>query len=168
MESELEDLAPALGAISNLLGTYAHAAIFKNTTSLSEADFQKGVLENLKIRLGEEVTEHAAQAGGITDIKYKGVVIELKVEKSNGDRAFIVEMYTSQATQYQGVECRQVSIVLVLDLTEKTRPPGDIRNDIVLTDVLTHGGSDNEKKYPSKAIVFVINGNIRNPSSYSR
>ena len=91
----------------------------------------------------------------------------MKVESGTGDRARIAAKYTAQPTQYAGSEARQVAIALVLDLTKKVRPPGDIRNDILLVDVPTHGGSDVGKPYPSKAFVFVVNGNTRNPSSYS-
>ena len=57
--------------------------------------------------------------------------------------------------------------IVVLDLTQKQSPPGDIRNDILLVDVPTHGGPERDKPYPSKAFVLVLNGNVRNPSSYS-
>lgn len=165
-EDEIQDLVPLLSAITNLVGTYTQSAIFKETSSVAESSFQKEVLRDLRIRLGQEVEEHTKQVGGFTDLKYKGIVIELKVEKENGDRHTICTKYTKQPTQYQGVEAKQVSIVIVLDLTEKVQPPGDIRNDVLLVDVETHGGK--EKKFPSKAIVFVINGNIKSPSEYSR
>ena len=103
----------------------------------------------------------------ITDTETWEEIVELKVEKSTGDRVKIAEKYTAQPTQYAGSEARQVSIALVLDLTKKVRPPGDIRNDILLVDVPTHGGAEATKVYPSKAFVFVVNGNTRNPSSYS-
>ena len=38
----------------------------------------------------------------------------------------------------------------------------------MLTDVETHGGEREAKKFPSKAFVFVINGNMKSPSAYSR
>ena len=58
--------------------------------------------------------------------------------------------------------------MLILDLTEKVNPPGDIKNDIFLTDVSTHGARAVPQEFPSKVFVFVVNGNTRNPSSYSR
>jgi hypothetical protein len=111
--------------------------------------------------------DHPNQAGGITDLRYKGVVIELKVEDKISDRKEIAKKYSAQLTQYEGSEARQVGVVLVLDLTPKILPPGDIRNDIFLYDVPTHGDNDNQKRFHSKAFVFVINGNTVNPSSYS-
>lgn len=168
VRDELDDLIPVLHAITLLLATYAQEAIYKGVSEVLEQDFQSLVLRDLRIRLGQDVQEHTTQAGGPADIRFRGVIIELKVERKNGDRQHICQKYTAQATQYAGVEARQVSVLLVLDLSAKDVPPGDIRNDILLTDVETHGGDSGNKPFPSKAFVFVVNGNMKNPSEYSR
>ena len=165
---ELTELIQILESLTCLLGTYAQGAVFKKSKSITEAEFQSKVLQDLRFRLGQDVEEHPSQAGGNTDIRYRGVIVELKVEKSNGKREHICEKYTKQPTQYAGAEARQVSVLLVLDLTEKKNPTGDIRNDILLVDVPTHGGEDDTKQYQSKAFVFVVNGNIKSPSDYSK
>ena len=141
--------------------------MFKGQSKVKESVFQATVLRDLRLQLGQDVQEHPAQAGGITDIRCRGVIVELKVEGKNGDRQRLCQEYSDQPTQYAGVESRQVSVLLVLDLTTKDAPPGDIRNDILLTDVRTHGAND-EARYPSKTFVFVVNGNTRSPSEYSR
>ena len=168
VHDELTDLLKMLQALTRLLATYAQEAIYKGRSDVSESEFQATVLRDLRNVHGQDVQEHPSQAGGIADIRYRGVIVELKVEKENGDRRYISKKYTAQTAQYAGIEARQVSILLVLDLTTKDKPPGDIRNDIILTDVETHGGDDTAKKFPSKAFVFVINGNMKNPSNYSR
>lgn len=168
VREELADLWSMLDALTNLLAIYAQEAVFKGNSDVTEREFHATVLRDLRLMLGQEVQEHTSQAGGVTDIRYRGVIIELKVEKRKDDREYIVKKYTAQPTQYASVEAKQVSILLVLDLTTKEKPPGDIRNDIILTDVETHGGDDSVKKYPSKAFVFVINGNMKSPSDYSR
>jgi hypothetical protein len=165
---ELPDLLEMLQALTRLRATYAQEAIWQGRSDVSESEFHIMVLRDLRNILGQDVQEHPSQAGGITDIKYRGVIIELKVEMENGNREHITKKYTAQLVQYAGVEARQVSILLVLDLTSKDKPPGDIRNDIFLTDVETHGGNDEGKEFPSKAFVFVINGNMKSPSTYSR
>jgi hypothetical protein len=167
VQSELAELMPLLGSLVAFLGACAQGGIFKGVSKLSESEFQKESVNFLRMRLGQDIQEHPHQAGGITDVRFRGVVTELKVERKNGDRNVIAQSYCPQGTQYQGVEARQVSVALILDLTPKVLPPGDIRNDIMLVDVATHGGPDNKKKYPSKAFVFVINGNTADPSSYS-
>ncbi len=165
---ELPELLPVLEALTRLLGTYAQGAVFRDKITVSEAEFQSTVVRDLRFILGQDVEEHPSQAGGYTDIRYRGVILELKVEKTNGNRQHIGQKYSRQSTQYEGVEARQVSVVLVLDLTPKENPTGDIRNDILLVDVPTHGGDDLTNKYSSKAFVFVVNGNIKKPSDYSK
>ena len=165
---ELPDLGDMLEALTNLRATYAQAAIYKGISDVTEGEFQANVLRDLLLILGQEVQEHTAQAGGFTDIRYRGVIVELKVERENGDRKHIAQKYTSQVVQYASGEAKQASILLVLDLTLKDKPPGDIRDDILLCDVPTHGGDDSAKKFPSKVFVFVINGNMKSPSDYSR
>ena len=146
IQDELQDLLKMLQVLTRLLATYAQEAIYKGESDVPESEFQSTVLRDLRSQLGQDVQEHPNQAGGVTDIRYRGVVVELKVEKENGDREYISRKYTAQAAQYAGVEARQVSILLVLDLTTKDKPPGDIRNDIILTDVETHGGDDRAKR----------------------
>ncbi len=168
IRDELPILRPVLNALTSLLGAYAQDAVFKDTVEISEKDLQTSVLRDLRLKLGKDVQKHPSQAGGNTDIYYRGVVIELKVERENGNRDYICQRYTKQPTQYEGVEARQVCVLLVLDLTLKKNPPGDIRNDIHLVNVPTHGGEDEEKMYPSKAFVFIVNGNMQDPSAYSK
>ena len=168
IQDEMPELLEMLPALARLVATYAQEAIYKGESNVSEREFQRTVVRDLRMQLGQDVQEHPSQAGGITDVRYKGVIVELKVEGENGDRADIAQKYTSQVAQYASVEARQVSVLLVLDLTPKDNPPGDIRNDIMLTDIETHGGSNLTKNFPSKAFVFVVNGNTKSPSTYSR
>lgn len=164
ISDELDVLIPLLNALTAVLGTFAQGGILKGQTNVGEDRFQAEVLKLLRMKLGEDVQEGPKQAGGITDIRYRGCIVELKVEDSISDRAKIFAKYTSQATQYQGVEARSVTILLVLDLTEKSEAPGDLRNDVLLEKVETHGGPG---EHPSWAFMFVVRGNVKSPSSYS-
>ena len=165
---ELPDLFPLLQGLGRICAVYAQEAAFKGRTDVPERAFQKKVVHDLRLRLNPlEVQEHSQQAGGITDIRYRGVIVELKVERENRDRSNFAMKYGRQIAQYAGVEAKQVGVLLLLDLTEKVNPPGDIKNDIFLSDVPTHGTSQVPQEFPSKVIVFVVHGNTRNPSSYS-
>lgn len=168
VEGELQDLIPLLQGVTALLGMFAQEGVFKGVSSLSERKFQQEVARYLRMRLGKDLQEHTGQAGGITDIRFRGVIVELKVESCISDRAKIAAKYSAQLAQYEGIEARQVGILLVLDLTRKAQPTGDIRNNILLVEVPTHGSPTDRSVRPSKAIVFVVDGNTRSPSSYSR
>jgi hypothetical protein len=165
IHDELNVLIPLFDALTAILGTFAQGGVLKGSTHVSEADFQHEALKLMRMKLGQDVQEGPKQAGGITDIRYRGAIVELKVEDSIPDRQQLLAKYGSQATQYQGVEGRSVATVLVLDLTEKTDPPGDLREDVLLTRVKTQGASG---AFPSWAVLFVVRGNVRSPSDYSR
>lgn len=165
---EINDMCPLLEALYFLLSAYAQEAAFKGQAKVSEADFQQQVLRDLRLQLGPEVLEGPRKAGGIQDIQFRGTTLELKVECSIRDHQKIAEKYSSQATQYSGVEGRQASLLLVLDVTEKVEPPGDIRNNVITRDVPTHGNPPGQSAFPSFAIVFIVGGNFKSPSSYSR
>lgn len=165
VRDELATLIPLLNGLTAVLGTFAQGAVLKGSTHVSEAEFQQEALKLLRMKLGEEVQEGPKQAGGVTDIRYRGAIVELKVEDSISDHQQLLAKYSSQATQYQGVESRSVATLLILDLTEKAEPAGDLRNDVLVGKVETHGGSG---KYPSWAFLFVVRGNVKSPSTYSR
>jgi hypothetical protein len=129
--AEFPELLPVLETLASFLGLSSQRGVFKGSDKVTEKEFQQHAIDFMRMRLGEEVQEHGHQAGGITDIRFRGVIVELKVEKDTGDRTVICQKYTAQTTQSEGSEARQVSVLLVLDLTEKTLPPGDIRNDIL-------------------------------------
>ncbi|TWU58983.1 hypothetical protein Poly51_17640 [Rubripirellula tenax] len=168
VQDELSNLLVVLQGLTRLLAAYAQEAIYKGRQDVRESEFQTQVLRDLRMQpeMGQEVHEATDQAGGETDIKFRDVTVELKVEKKNGDRNHLKKKYTKQPVQYAGVEAKQTSVLLVLDLTEKVQPPGDIRNDILLEKVKTHG--DDDPAFPSYVFMFVMNGNLVNPSDYSR
>ena len=164
VRDELVELLPLLDALTCLLGTFAQGGVLKGRIDVHESEFQSEVLKLLRMKLGQDVQEGPKQAGGITDIRFRGCIVELKVEGSISDRDQLFEKYAAQPTQYQRVEARSVAILLVLDLSEKAKPTGDIRNDVMLGKVKTHGG---DGKYPSWAFLFIVRGNVKSPSSYS-
>lgn len=162
--NEVKALLPLLDALVAVQSTFAQGGVFQSR-SVSEAEFQQETLKCLRMKLGEDVQEAPRQAGGTTDIRFRGAVVELKVENTLSDRSRMALKYGKQATQYQGVEARSIAIVLCLDLTEKDNPPGDLRNDVVLERIDTN---DPAPFHPSWVLLFAVQGNLRSPSSYSR
>ncbi len=100
--SELPELLPVVEALASFLGVCSQRGVFKGSNKVQENEFQHHVVDFMRMRLGEEVQEHGHRAGGITDVRYRGVIVELKVEKDTGDRAAICKKYTAQPTQYEG------------------------------------------------------------------
>jgi hypothetical protein len=163
----LDDFIIALGAITNYMGINLQQALYKEGAAVSEADFQNNLLYHMRTWLGEDVQEAPKQGGGPTDIQYKTVTVELKVEKEISDRGKMIEKYLSQPTQYSSAGGAQLGILCILDLTEKDKPPANSQNQITLETPEVHG-FDSTPNFPTRIAVVVIDGNLRLPSSYSR
>ncbi len=163
LRDELRELVPLLEALTNLLGQFAQGGVLKSEQQVSEREFRQEALKLLRVRLGEDAQEHVNQAGGESDIRYRGVVLELKVVHQTVEQATLAKKYGEQTTQYEGIEARRIGVLLILDLAEKIKPPGDLRNYISLHEIAVHGDAE-----PSRVFVFVVNGNLRSPSTYSR
>ena len=80
VRDELKTLSPLLNALTAVLGTFAHGGVLKGRTDVSEAEFQAEALKLLRMSLGEDVQEGPKQAGGITDIRFRGCIVELKIK----------------------------------------------------------------------------------------
>ena len=163
----IDDFVGALAAVANYLGITLQEATYREGQIIKEKDFQKDLLRHMRSILGEEVKEAPKQAGGPTDIQYRSVTLELKVEKEIKDRSKLAKRYISQPTQYSSAVGAQLSIVCILDLTEKKNPPANPQNNITLETPQLHGFEDLEPKHPSKVAVVIFDGNLKLASQYS-
>ena len=145
----------------------AHTAVFKGRIVDEKREFQQHLLQHLRMtELGEELREAETVGGGILDLRYRNVVIELKVEYRIKDRKSLREKYTSQPCQYT-ITSIPLSIICILDMTEKEKVPGIVANDLSLESPPVHGYGSEPPPYPSKVAVVIIEGNLRSPSIYS-
>lgn len=164
----LYDFVDALNAVTNYMGVNLQQALYKGDNDVSEAEFRENLLYHMRTWLGQDVQEAPRQGGGPTDIQYKSVTIELKVEKSISDRRKMVEKYFSQPVQYSSAGGSQLGILCILDLTAKHNPPANPQSQITLETPPVHGFSDSNAPFPTKIAVVIIDGNLRWPSSYSK
>lgn len=178
MLTELRDggIAPdEQDAFGRFLGAVARAGVrieaereFPESSNPSEAKFQAEMLKRLGMatELGGRITEHAWQGGGETDLAHDGVVAELKVEKTVPATIDRAGDYLRQPTQYASADQRQLSILVILDMTPKEAPPGVLANSIEWLEPRLHGLDD--PAYPSKVAVVILKGNLPRPSDWSR
>lgn len=164
----LEDFVTVLAVVANYLGMCAQTAIYRAGEKFQERDFQKQVLMHLRGQLGEDVQEAPKQGAGITDIKFRSVTIELKVEATLSDRGEMASAYENQTTQYSSSLGAQLGILCVLDLTEKDAPSAPTQNNLIVMTPKLHGFGDKPPPSPSRVVAAIIDGNLRPPSSYSR
>lgn len=166
--SHRKDFIEALRHIANYQGLAAQGGIYRAGNTIQEDDFQRDLLRHLRGLLGREVQEAPKQGGGITDIQYRSVTIELKVEKDISERSKLVEKYSGQPTQYSSSVGSTLGITCILDLTEKEKPPASLENEIQLVEPELHGYSEEQPPNPTKIAVVFINGNLPPPSEHSR
>lgn len=162
------DFIEAIGAVTNYMGINLQQGIYHERLSVDEAYFQEKLLYHMRMLLGEDVQEAPWQGGGETDILYRSITIELKVEKKIKDRRKMIEKYLAQPTQYSSAGGTQLGILCILDLTEKCKPPANPKNNVTLETPSVHGFPDGNAPFPIKIAVVIIDGNLRLPSSYSR
>lgn len=165
-EGHLEDFITALSVVVNYMGIAAQQALYRGKEKTLEKNFQRDLLIHLRGQLGEEVQEAPKVGGGITDIVFRSITLELKIEEEEKDRTKMLARYQDQTAQYIAMKTRQLGLLCVLDLTQKDSPPAPPQNNIVLLKPELHGFSG-DAPYPVRIAAIVIDGKLLTPSSYS-
>lgn len=160
-----DDIANAMIVLEGL-GNITAQALKGGTfeANMSEKQFQTKLSELLRNRseIGEFLESHLEASGGITDLTFKGIPIELKVEKSKVLFAKDFTNYFDQTASYSIALGKKVGILSVLECTEKKATPvGVIEDDI---DFFIHQTGQSV----IAIIVVVIRGGLPKPSFYSK
>jgi hypothetical protein len=164
MVQHQQELENAL-TLAVALGKYCDNVVRDNLYPqiVSEREFQARLKSFLRMDpvIGPELEEHASAAGGFTDLSFRGIRIELKVEAirrlSIGDcRAF-----TGQTASYAVGSGKHIGILCVLDCSPKDQPPFPMEGGIGMFTVHEDTGS------PVHVMTFLLQGNLAKPSSLS-
>ena len=161
-----DDLLSFLTMVSRLAGI-AGAALqghyFKSP--ISEAQFQRDALLMLRAQrdIGADLIEAGKTAGGIMDLSFHGIPVELKVEASKVLSVEDASTYFGQTRQYAAGNGKRLAVVAVLDCAEKESPPPGLGNDIAFRIVSPSSGSR-----PFGLGIVIIRGNLPAPSEHSR
>lgn len=161
IDGELRDVLTVLIPLCNLAGRAVQDAEFDR--SFTETEFQSYVRVDLRRRpeIGAELDEHARAAGGITDLSFHGVPIELKSESRNLLRLADCERFVDQTVSYTVAKGKRVGILCVLDCSPKTSPPQPADAGIGIFNRSTDAG-------PVTICVVLVQGHLARPSSHSR
>jgi hypothetical protein len=159
-----------LSGVLNFQGYCLQAGTYKGKSDVAEDTFRDSMLQYLNSLhyLGAEVIKEPHVAGGRIEIYYKGLIAELKVEKTISDREQLIKKYGKQLVAYASGNAKQLSMLVILDLTEKKLPPAPPQNNTKLITPKLHGFENAEPSYPSKQVVVIFDGNTKKPSDYSR
>lgn len=131
--------------------------------SMLEREFQAKVSEMLRNRsdIGEHLQGHSEAAGGITDLTFQNIPIELKVENSRVLFPKDFSKFFDQTAAYAIGLGKRIGVLSVLEASPKSAPVGIVEDDI---QVFNHQTGQS----PIVIIVVVVRGGFPKPSSYSR
>jgi hypothetical protein len=115
-------------------------------------------------RIGSELEEHPAAGGGITDLSFRRVRIELKVESARLVTPELAGEFSGQTAQYVAGSDRRLGVLAILDMSPKYTAPHGVVNDLFLKTVEPQRGA----KTPIVIGVIVVRGNLARPSDLSR
>ncbi|MGZ5120878.1 MAG: hypothetical protein ACXWCK_32835, partial [Burkholderiales bacterium] len=135
-------------------------AIFKG--AWPEAKFQASIRDELRRQphIASELEEHPDAGGGVTDLSFRGIRIELKAE-ARPVTMQDCEQFADQTISYVVSTGKRVGILCVLDSSPKQAPPYPAEQGI---DILL--------RRPSNQTVCIVTvlmqGNLARPSDLSR
>ncbi|MBA5867587.1 MAG: hypothetical protein GDA67_12925 [Nitrospira sp. CR1.3] len=163
-DKELNDFLQILTAIGSVAGQALQDALFSGRWSESkfQAEMQKLLRQNPKIAAELEVHPHAG--GGITDLSFRGIRIELKAEPDQTISLEDTKRFLGQTSQYAAASDRRFGVLCVLDCSSKTAAPGSVANDIGLIQLPAPTGEG----LPILVGVVIIQGNLARPSDLSK
>ena len=169
-KTEKENFIKLLSGIVNYQGYCLQRGIYKENRKVLEDEFRDNLIQHLTNNplLGEEISKESHIAGGRVEINFRGIIAELKVENTISDREKLYEKYGKQPVAYASGNTKQLSILCILDLTEKKLPPAPPQNNIKLISPIVHGFESKQLDYPSKMAMILIDGNTKKPSDYSK
>jgi len=159
-----DDVKNAL-TILTTLGSLAARALQDDLFSgeWSEAKFQDEVRNELRRQpqIGSELEEHAHAGGGITDLSFQGIRIELKVASA---RMVLedCERFADQTLSYVVATGKRVGILCVLDCSQKHQAPFPAEEGL---DVFLRRSRRNETIC---IVTVLVQGNLAQPSALSR
>lgn len=161
------DIAPfmrLMTALGSIAGRALSGSLFSGS-DWPEKVFQQVMTDKLRSdrRIGSDLEEHPAVAGGTTDLSLQRVRLELKAEGSKTVAVSDARNYSEQESQYVAGSDRRLGIICILDYSEKSVAPGMPANDIDLLTISPPGGGA-----PLLLGVVVLRGNLRRPSDYSK
>lgn len=150
-----------LGGLGNIAAQALKGGLFE--AGMSEKQFQNKSTEMLRNRsdIGEHLQGHSEAAGGITDLTFRDIPIELKAEKSKVLFPKDFTKFFDQTAAYAIGLGKRIGVLSVLETSPKPAPVGVVEDDI---EVFVHQTGQSS----IVIVVVVVRGGFPKPSSYSR
>jgi hypothetical protein len=141
---------------------------YRKGTRVTEREFHDDLFERLldDPEIGGRLERGSPLALGFLDVRHDGITAELKVERRTAATEEHVTKYVAQPAQYASADGRRISILAILDLSQKTAPVGTPENYVFFLNPKLHGLQ--AAPAGSAVAVVIINGAAPTPSSFSR
>lgn len=162
--SEIADFIRFFSSIAGIAGQSLQDNLFPGF--YTEREFQREMKKLLRCRaeIGSELEEHNHTAGGVTDLSFRGIPLELKVKQTGNIRASHIGVEFEQVAQYVAGSDRRFGVICVLDCSHKLRAPGVPANDISFRIV----SPPLRGRLPIGLGIVLIRGNLSTPSKITK
>jgi hypothetical protein len=159
-ETDLKSSLVLMTALGSLAYQALHDDLYPGIRD--EPQFQRDVRAVLRIapEIASELEEHPHASGGITDLSFRGIRIELKVEQRKLMALDDCRRFLGQTVSYVIATGKHIGILCILDCSPK---------DIAIPaeenfGILKHSTRDGEVSI----VTLIVQGNLATPSSLSR
>jgi hypothetical protein len=161
-QQEISDALIVASALGNYCGQVQHGNIYREI--VSEPEFQRRLMQFLRAdaRIGAELEEHPHAAGGVADLSFRGIRLELKVESKKRLVFADCEQFVGQAVSYTVASGKRIGLLCVLDCSPKTQPPFPMQGGIGIFPLQEGDGT------PVYVVTFLLQANLARPSDLSR
>ena len=122
-DADLANSLEVCACLGNLAGQALSDALFAENTK--EEIFQSEAVKTLRRwpSIGEDLEQHPQIGGGVCDLSYHRVRIELKAVPSGEVSVDTVEKFADQTAQYVVSSGKRIGILCILDSKAKASPP---------------------------------------------
>lgn len=159
-EADLKSSLLVMTVLGNLAYRALHDDLYPGVRN--EAEFQRDIRAELRRtpEIASELEEHPRAAGGITDLSFRGIRVELKAEHQRHLALDDCNRFVAQTASYVVATGKRIGILCVLDCSTKACPLPAEEN----FGILTHPTREGEVCI----VTLIIQGNIPTPSALSR
>lgn len=159
-ETDLKSSLVLMAALGSLAYRALHDDLYPGIRD--EPQFQRDVRAELRRvpEIASELEEHPHASGGITDLSFRGIRIELKVDQNKLLALDDCNRFLGQTTSYVIATGKRIGVLCVLDCSPKIVAFPAEEN----WGILKHKTRDGEVF----VVTLIIQGNLPTPSSLSR
>lgn len=161
VEADFNAMLTLLIALANVASQAVQDNMYDGVWS--EAEFQEDLKRDLRRRpeIGADLEEHPHGAGGINDLSFRGIRLELKSKSDKRMTLTDCDQFVDQTVSYAVGAGKRWGLLCVLDCSPKTVPAFPAEDGIGFTvRHADHGGV--------VIAVVLIQGNLALPSNLSR